>query len=265
MSECRRTAGRLAAYTDASLPPAERDEVERHLDACPPCRDEASQQSGAHAILRARADRLRAEMLPPGLRSRCEALAREHAALPPARSWATPRLRAFGASARQGLVPVTLAAILLVFTGAAIVSLATQRSDALFAAQLTADHTRCFRQHVGAAAPGLDAAQVEARLARDYGWRLHVPASLPNNELRLVHARRCLYAEGRIPHVLYRAHGEDLSLFVIEGVARPPADVTAFGHRSRIWTRGDTTFVLVSSTSAGNLDAAARYLMQEAR
>jgi anti-sigma factor RsiW len=253
MSECRRTAERLAAYTDASLPPAERDEVERHLSACPPCRDDASQQSGAHAVLRARADRLRAETLPPGLRSRCEALAREHAALPPARSWATR------------LVPVTLAAILLVFTGAAIVSLATQRSDALFAAQLTADHTRCFRQHVGAAAPGLDAAQVEARLAQDYGWRLHVPASLPNDEVRLVHARRCLYADGRIPHVLYRANGEDLSLFVIEGVARRPADVTAFGHRSRIWTRGDTTFVLVSATSGANLDAAARYLMQEAR
>src|SRR5687767_6099724 len=194
MDDCRRIAERLAAYTDASLPPAERDEVERHVAACPPCRDEATRQSGAHAVLRARADRLRAETLPPGLRSRCEALAREHAALPPARSWATR------------LVPVTLAAILLVFTGAAIVSLATQRSDALFAAQLTADHTRCFRQHVGAEAPGLDAAQVEARLARDYGWRLHVPASLPNDEVRLVHARRCLYADGRIPHVLYRAN-----------------------------------------------------------
>lgn len=253
MSDCRRTTERLAAYTDASLPPAERDEVERHLAACPPCRDDASQQSGAHSVLRARADALRAETLPPGLRSRCEALARAHGAPPPARSWATR------------LVPVTLAAILLIFTGAAIMSLATQRSDALFAAQLTADHTRCFRRHVGADAPGLDAAQVEARLAQDYGWQLHVPASLPGDGLRLVHARRCLYAEGRIPHVLYRANGEDLSLFVIEGVARPPADVTAFGHRSRIWTRGDTTFVLVSSSSAGNLDAAARYLMQEAR
>ena len=265
MSECRRTAERLAAYTDASLPPADRDQVERHLAACPPCRDEATRQSGGHAVLRARADRLRAETLPPGLRSRCEALAREHASAATPRSWATRRLRALGASARHGLIPVTLAAILLVFTGAAIVSLATQRSDALFAAQLTADHTRCFRRHVGAAAPGLDAAQVEARLAQEFGWQLHVPASLPDDEVRLVHARRCLYADGRIPHVLYRANGEDLSLFVIEGVARPPADVTAFGHRSRIWTRGDTTFVLVSSSSAGNLDAAARYLMQEAR
>lgn len=254
MSDCRRTTERLPAYADASLPPAERDEVERHLAACPPCREDASHQSGAHAVLRARAERLRAEPLPPGLRSRCDALARAQAAVPPARSWATR------------LVPVTLAAILLVFTGAAIVSLATERSDALFAAQLTADHTRCFRRHVQADAPGLDAAQVEARLAQDYGWDLHVPASFGNDEVRLVHARRCLYGEGRIPHVLYRAGGEDLSLFVIEGTTRRAGDVAAFGHRSRIWTRGDTTFVLVSSESSGpNLDAAARYLMQEAR
>lgn len=263
MSDCRRTVERLPAYADASLPPGERDEVERHLAACPPCREDASQQSGAHTVLRARAERLRAETLPPGLRSRCEALAREQAAtlparqqtsMPPSRSWA------------NRLVPVTLAAILLVFTGAAIVSLATQRSDALFAAQLTADHTRCFRRHVAADAPILDATVVEAQLAKDYGWDLHVPASLAEGDVRLVHARRCLYADGRIPHVLYRAGDEDLSLYVLDGVTRRAADVSAFGHRSRIWTRGDKTFVLVSSTASGpNLDAAARYLMQEAR
>lgn len=253
MSDCRRTAERLAAYADASLPPAERDEVERHLAACPPCREEASQERGAHSVLRARAAHLRAEPLPPGLRSRCEVLARAHGGAPPARSWASR------------VVAVTLAAILIVFTGTAIISLATQRSDALFAAQLTADHTRCFRSHVGPDAPGLDAAQVEASLAAQYGWDIHLPRSLDSENLRLVHARRCLYAEGRIPHLLYRANGEDLSLFVIDGVTRSPADVTAFGHRSRIWTRGATTFVLVSSAAAGKLDAVARYLMQEAR
>jgi anti-sigma factor RsiW len=68
MNECRRTADRLAGYADRSLPPAEHVEVERHLSACPPCRDEAVQQSNAHAVLRARADELRCESLPPCLR-----------------------------------------------------------------------------------------------------------------------------------------------------------------------------------------------------
>ena len=254
MNECRRTADRLVAYADRSLAPAEHDEVERHLAKCPPCRDEASQQSGAHTVLRAKAGELRAEPLPAGLRSRCEALAREHrAAAAPRRSWAAR------------LVPVTLGALLVVFAAAAALFVATQNSNTLLAAQLTADHTRCFRRHVAEGARPIDAAQVEAELAREYGWNIHVPPSRGDGAVQLVHARRCLYGEGRMPHVLYRAGGEDVSLYVLEGDSRRAADVAAFGHRSRIWTRGDTTFVLVSSLAAQNVDDAERYLMQEAR
>lgn len=36
------------------------------------------------------------------------------------------------------------------------------------------------------------------------------------------------------------------------------------GHRSLIWTRGETTFVLVASVAAAELDGAIRYVMQEA-
>jgi anti-sigma factor RsiW len=256
MSDCRRVTERLAAFADASLPPGERDEVERHLAACPPCRTEATLQSGGHTVLRARAEQLRNEPLPPGLKSRCEALRQQAGvdAAAPRRGWAAR------------LVPAAAIAILLVFGGAAIFSLAAQRSDVLFAAQLTADHTVCFRGHGPADAPELDAAQVEAELAKEYGWTVHVPASRASENVRLVHARRCLSADGLVPHLLYQVNGEDVSLYVLDGVTRRAADVQTLGHRSRIWTRGDTTFVLVSSASAGTaLDDAARYLMQEAR
>lgn len=253
MTECQRLAERLAAYADEGLSPAERADVERHLNACPACRASASEEQGARAALRARAAQLRTQPLPPGLRSRCEALARGHARVPPVVAW------------RTRVVPVTLTAILLAFTGTAIFSLATERSDALLAAQLTADHTNCFRRFVTPDSPGLDAQEVEAMLAARYGWDIHVPPSAEGDGVRLVHARRCLYAEGRIPHMLYRVNGRDVSLFVLEGVTRKQADVTAFGHRSRIWTRGATTFVLVSPTAAGDLARAARYVMQEAR
>jgi anti-sigma factor (TIGR02949 family) len=256
MTDCRRITERLAAYTDATLPPGEREEVERHLAACPPCRTEASLESGGQRVLRARAEQLRDEPLPPGLRSRCEALAasaRADAARTP-RSWLSR------------LVPATLAALAIIVIGGAIFFVAAQRSDVLFAAQLTADHTVCFRGHGPSDAPELDAAQVEAQLASEYGWTLHVPASRARDDIRLVHARRCLSPEGLVPHLLYHVNGEDVSLYVLEGVTRRAADVIAFGHRSRIWTRGDTTFVLVSSASAGNqLEAAAAYLMREAR
>jgi anti-sigma factor RsiW len=158
-----------------------------------------------------------------------------------------------------------LAAVLLVFTGSAIISLATRRSDAVLAAQLTADHTRCFRAFVATdSPPGLDAREVEAELTARYGWHLHVPPSSSADGVQLIHARRCLYADGRVAHLLYRVNGQDVSLFALEGVARKAADVAAFGHRSRIWTRDDTTFVLVSPSEGRALDSAVRYVMQEA-
>lgn len=253
MSECERVAERLTAYLDETLSPAERAEVQGHLSACPPCRLSASEEQMGRAVVRTRAEQLRTQPLPPGLRSRCEALAHEHMRTPSVRSW------------RARLVPVTLAAALLVVTGAAILLLATRRSDALLAAQLTADHMKCFRQFVAQDAPPLDARAVEATLAASYGWRVHLPPSAEAEGVRLVHARRCLYADGRIPHVLYRVHGRDVSLFMLDGVARAAADVTAFGHRSHIWTRGGTTFVLVTPASGGNLAGALQYVMREAR
>ena len=72
---CRHTVERLTAYVDDTLPREERQDVERHLAACPPCRDVASKEQGGRAVLRACADRLRASSVPPDLRSRCEALA----------------------------------------------------------------------------------------------------------------------------------------------------------------------------------------------
>src|SRR5688572_11630403 len=131
MSDCRRTSERLTPYVDESLPAAERAEVERHLGGCPPCRASAEQEQGARAVLRDRADQLRAVPVPPGLRTRCAALVREqqHRVAP---SW-TSRL-----------VPAGLTAALILFTVAAVFILATQRSNTLLAAQITSDHDRCF-------------------------------------------------------------------------------------------------------------------------
>jgi len=69
---CGRIIERLTAYIDELLPEQERAEVERHLGACPPCRTCACEERIARIVLRARAFRLRAAAVPPGLRSRCE-------------------------------------------------------------------------------------------------------------------------------------------------------------------------------------------------
>ena len=99
-------------------------------------------------------------------------------------------------------------------------------------------------------------------LADDYGWDVHVPPSSPPDGVQLIGARRCLYADGRIPHVMYRVNGQDVSLFVLEGVTRPDADVTvvrpplahlvARRRRPTCWCR----------RSAGDMTTAARYVMR---
>ena len=110
----------------------------------------------------------------------------------------------------------------------------------------------------------MSAEEAERLLSQQYGWKIHVPPS--TSGVQLVGVRRCLYADGLIPHVMYRSNGEDLSLFVLNGVTRNATDLVTFGHRSQIWTRGDTTFVLVSPPEKSDrLAEATRYMMKEAQ
>ncbi|MGH9346586.1 MAG: anti-sigma factor family protein, partial [Vicinamibacterales bacterium] len=87
MGDCRRIEDRLTPYVDEALPPDERSEVERHLNDCPPCHQSAAHERGGRALVRERADTLRQASLPPGLRSRCEALARGHARVHAVAAW----------------------------------------------------------------------------------------------------------------------------------------------------------------------------------
>jgi len=252
MSDCRRTDERLAPYTDGSLPAAERADVERHLDACPPCHRVAATEQGGRTLLRERAGQLKGEPLPPGLRSRCEAMARRHADRGRTPAW------------RAGLIPAVVAALLIVIGGGAVLSVATHRSDTVLAAQLTADHMKCFRTFAHPGAQAVDSHEVEENLEHQYGWDVHIPPSSPAEGVELIGVRRCLYADGSIPHVMYRVHGEDVSLYMLEGVQRAPAEVATLGHHSRIWSHGATTYVMVSSAPASEFARAAQYVMQEA-
>lgn len=255
MSDCRRTQERLAPYADGLLDPGERHEVDRHLDACGPCRTAASAEDGARTILREKAASLRSEPLPPGLRTRCEALAREHLKSESHVAASTRTWR---------LVPLSMTAVLTLFIATVVFSFATKQSDTLLAAQLAADHTKCFGLFVSTDAPPADPARLEKMLLDDYGWTVRIPRSSPEDGIQLIGARRCLYADGRIPHLMYRINGQNVSLFLLEGVVRNDAAITSFGHHSEIWSRGGTTYVLVGPDGAGDLSGAVRYIMREA-
>jgi len=253
MDDCKRTAGRVTPYVDGALPPGERTEVERHLNACPPCARGAQEEQGARTVLRECSDRLKAEPLPPGLRSRCEALAREHSRVRTVALW-------------RMLMPATAIAVLLIFAGVLIFSVATRRSDALLAAQLTADHVKCFQVFVPEGTSS--ASEVEEELESKYGWDLHVPPSSDADGITLLGGRRCLYADGSVPHVMYRAASgaAPVSLFRLEGVTRKPGEVTTLGHQCRIWSRGGNTYVLVlPKESSPEIARLARYVEREAR
>jgi anti-sigma factor RsiW len=250
---CRRICDLLAQYADGTLPEDQRAEVQRHLDACPPCRAVSMKECGARMLLRACAERLKSERLretplPPGLRTRCQALsAASHAT----RSW-------FG-----WLLPIAVTALLVALAGS-LLSVITPHSDALLAAQLTADHVKCFGLFGPKDGQTLDAQQAEQMLASRFGFDVHVPPSSSADGVQLVNARRCLYAEGRVPHLMYEANGQDVSLFILEGQTRKPADMDAFGYHTRIWSRGGNTFVLVTPASGASAASAARYVAAEA-
>jgi anti-sigma factor RsiW len=254
MSDCRRTAERLTSYVDDALPAHERQEVDSHLAVCAQCRTKAAGERGGRAVLRECAPRLVSTPLPPGLRTRCEALARECSAAH------EPWLKRLG---RMALLPATFTAIVIALVSVGLVWIVTEQSNTVLAAQLTADHVKCFRVFSSPEAPGADAVKVEEMLAERFGWDVHVPPSSPADGVTLIGARRCVYAEGSVPHIMYRVHGEDVSLYMLEGVNRSAADLVTLGHRSRIWTQGATTYVLVSPAQ-GDFTTAAHYVKQEA-
>jgi anti-sigma factor RsiW len=246
---CRRICDLLTQYADGTLSAAEHAEVQRHLEACPPCRVIAGKECGARQLLRACAARLQAEQVPQALRSRCQELSRRSAAV---HVWS------------RRLVRLAVAAVLIIFTGS-LFSVVTRQSDALLAAQLTADHVKCFALFGPEDGRTLDAAQAQQMLQERFGMDVHVPPASPSGGLDLVNARRCLYADGRIPHLMYQANGQDISLFVLEGGSRSPAEFTALGHHTRIWSRGDRTFVLITPASEAPVAEAVRYVAEEAR
>jgi anti-sigma factor RsiW len=258
MSECRKIVDSLTAYADDLVKPEERRAIERHLSACPPCRQLADDERSGRHVLRHAASQLLDEPLPPGLRARCAALTQagrdSRAGLSDLRPWWRVRL-----------VPVLLASVVMIFTASAFLSVATRRSDALLAAQLTADHSKCFKLFAPADGVSADARNIERMLSEQYGRNVHVPASSAAEDIQLIGARRCLYGDGLVPHVMYRVHGQDVSLFVLPGTERKADDLVTLGHRSQIWSRDGTTFVLVASADAGGLAGASRYVMQEAR
>lgn len=259
MSECAAVDRLVTPYLDGELQAGDCQVIERHLGACPPCRSRVGAERVARDLVRAQQPRLCRAAAPAALRARCTALARG-GRVAPGRSatrssapwrWARPWLVATQGTGRPlvaRLGPLVVAASLIVLVGGAFVYRVTASSTRVVAAELTADHVKCFamnavlRTHQS---PGA----VESSLAAGFNWDVHLPEDAADEGLELVGARPCLYGEGKVAHVMYRHHGKPVSLFMLPRTTRADQLVRVFGHEAVVWSADDRTFVLISRES----------------
>lgn len=253
MSDCRKLEPLLTPYVDGEAPPRERAEVDAHLHACRPCGARVEAEGAVRALLQQRRSRLLTDAAPADLRARCRAVAtrqpRDGRSMPGQLSSTLTR-PVPAAGWRTRAVPLALAASLTLMVAGAFLYQATTRSSRVLAAELAADHVKCFATNRVLAITSEPAAAARTYLASSFGWDAQLP-ELPG--LNLETARPCLYGEGRIAHVMYRYGGRPVSLFMLPRTTRREELVETMGHEAAIWSVDGRTFVLVARESRDDL------------
>jgi anti-sigma factor RsiW len=260
MSNCAAVNPLVTPYVDDQLSDTERELVERHVLACPPCHARVTAERAVHDLIRARRLALNQTCAPRTLHSRCTQhmrgqtqAASDHVSRPAvlafpdlaSRAPQIQHLQPPAPSWRSRIAPLAVAASLVLIVGAAFLYQLTVSSTRVMAAELAADHVKC--SVVNAVLHTHDeAAAVESSMLTGFGWKMHLPAEAPNTGLELVGSRPCLYGEGKIAHIMYRSAGEPVSLFMLPETGRAAEIVQVLGHRAAIWCDGKRTFVLVA-------------------
>jgi anti-sigma factor RsiW len=276
MPDCSFLDPLVTPYVDGELTTADRQRVEDHARACPPCRARLIAEKAVRTLVERQKGALRGDCASASLRARCAAL---RTASGPSRDGsvaqsasATQRLAgrssiwpALSLSKRpalslpKGPAPLALAATLVLLVGAAFLYQLTSSSNRVLAAELTADHVKCFAMN---AVLGTHQApeMVESSLASGFGWPARLPVDADRAGLELVGSRPCLYGEGRVAHVMYRHNGRPVSLFMLPKTTRAADLVEVFGHEAAIWSVGGRTFVLISRDSQAEIERLAAFV-----
>src|SRR5581483_10924902 len=97
-------------------------------------------------------------------------------------------------------------------------------------------------------------AAVEAAMASGFDWNVNLHPGSAGAGLELIGSRQCLYAEGRVAHIMYTHNGRPVSLFMLPREARADQLVEVFGHQCRIWSDQDRTFVLVARDTPAEME-----------
>jgi anti-sigma factor RsiW len=254
MSSCSSIEPLVTPYVDDELDPMECRVLEYHLGKCPPCRSRVEAERSVRSLLQERRQVLHQQCAPGSLRARCAALRRQPAVERSAPvSW-VGRLFTF-----TPLAPLTVAATLVVLVSGAFVYRITDSSPTVMAAELTADHVKCFVMNAVLRTKDSPDA-VESSLASGFNWNMHLPDDADREGLELVGSRPCLYGEGKVAHIMFRHNGRPVSLFMLPRSQRPDQLVRVFGHEAAIWSVGDRTFVLVAREGRSEVERMAAFI-----
>lgn len=253
MSSCRDIDPLVTPYIDGQLAAGDTLTLENHLRACPPCRVRVDHERLAQELVAARKVALTSDTAPPALRTRCAA-----ACTVIGRSSTT------SASWRAKLTPYALAASLVLVVAAAFAYPLTARSSRVMAAELAVDHVKCsllnsmLRTHHSTAL-------VESSLATDFDWQADLPDDPDRAGLELVGERTCLYGQGRVAHMMYRHHGQTVSVFMLPNSVREREMFDVLGHRAVVWSVGGRTFVLVAREPVDEVERMASFVQASLR
>ena len=281
MRSCESIDPLVTPYIDRELPDEDRQAVDRHLRACPPCYSRVVAEQTVRDLVHARQPELNKLKAPPSLHAKCAAFTAGSSATTPDRvaameppvagQIAVPAAAGRAGSPRRGalpsrrpawtsrLAPVALAASLITVVGGAFLYQATQRSTRLMAAELAADHVKCFAMNAALGTRQAPAA-VESTMLSSFDWRMRLPVDPSRVGLELIGARPCLYGEGKIAHIMYRHEGRPVSLFMLPDTERAQGLVEVFGHEAAIWCVDHRTFVLLSREPKQDVERLAAFV-----
>jgi anti-sigma factor RsiW len=240
-SDCRAIDPLVTPYVDRELTAGEREDVEEHLRVCPPCHRRMAAERATRDLIHSRKPALVAEKASSALRAKCCGLT--HRQRVDARPGTGPSARP--ATWRERIAPLALAASLVLVVAGAFLYQATDRSSKLMAAELTADHVKCFTMN-GLIRMHQEPEEVQRAMLSQFGWQMRVPEQLRRVGLELVGSRPCLYGEGKMAHLMYLHEGTPVSIFMLPDAARAHEIVDVLGHQAAIWSVGGRTFVLIA-------------------
>jgi len=259
--DCKQVDSLVTPYVDGELDSSDRQAIDAHNRLCSPCRTRVVVEQSVRDLLHDRQAALRTDAAPDALKARCRSVVSRQSSVG-ARHSPIPGPQSLFPRLRARLGPLALAASLVLLVGGAFLYEATSRSSHLLAAELTADHLKCFAANSLLGIRQESPSSANTYLAASFGWPVNLP-QLPN--LHLVASRPCLYGEGRAAHVMYRQDGRDVSLFMLPGIMRNEEVLEVMGHEAAIWSTNGRTFVLISRESRDDLQRLASTLRRTVR